>query len=47
MLEQWITSPDAAMLHGNLQRLLQCFHGAIESAFAHCASHPRSKEDLL
>ncbi|MBE6984523.1 MAG: TetR family transcriptional regulator [Ruminococcaceae bacterium] len=47
MLEQWLTGPDAGMLHHNLQRLLQCFSGAIHQAFAYCVDHPQSKEDIL
>lgn len=47
MLEQWITGPDSAMLHSNLQRLLLCFDGAIRQALAYCAANPRSKEDIL
>ncbi len=47
MLEQWITGPDAPMLRQNLQRLLYCFAGSLRQAFAYCAEHPRTKEDLV
>ncbi len=47
MLEQWITGPDAPMLRQNLQRLLCCFSGAFRQAFAYCAQHPQTKEDLV
>lgn len=45
MLEQWITSPDASLMHEKLQRLLQSFEGAIRQSLRYCAEHPTGKED--
>ncbi len=45
MLEQWITSPDAPMIHEKLMRLLQSFDGSIRQALLYCAEHPADKED--
>lgn len=45
MLEQWITSPDAPMMHEKLLRLLQCFEGAIRQALQYCAANPTGREE--
>ena len=47
MLEQWITGPDAPMMHRKLLRLLQCFEGSIRQALQFCAENPHSKESCL
>lgn len=47
MLEQWITGPDAPLMRQKLERLLQCFEGAIRHALRFCADNPPSKENLI
>lgn len=47
MLEQWITGPDAPMMHQRLLRMLQCFEGSIRQALQFCAENPQSKESCI
>ena len=44
LLDQWISGPDAPLMHSHLERLARCFSGAIRHALEYCAANPIREE---
>ena len=46
LLEQWITGPDAPLMHSHMARVSKSFEGGIRLALEYCSANPRKREEF-